>query len=365
MRIAVSGYYGCGNTGDEAVLAGIAASFKKRAGSSAAKITVLSQRPEETERLHGLRAVDRMNMTVVRQLLRQSDLLLSGGGSLLQDTTSLRSVGYYLLVVRLALAARRPAMFYAQGVGPLRRRSARVMTRMVANRVQQITVRDAGSRDLLAAIGVRRPPIEVTADPAFALEPAPRLRAREILADAGVPADRPLIGIAIRPWEVAAPAPETYATMADTLAKETGARPVFLPMQPPGDVEIAERVGAAMRQPHTLVRTPLTPSEAVAVVGEMAGLVAMRLHALIFGAMGAVPMVALCYDPKVPALMERLGQKERALPLSDMEPAHAAGSLVGAIAEGDRLRQALGERARELTEMALANVDRALALRRP
>src|SRR5579872_2840845 len=144
-RIAVSGYYGCGNTGDEAVLAGIIESFARRGAAGRAEITVLSADPDDTRQRHRLPAVDRMSMHAVRRTLRTSDLLLSGGGSLLQDTTSLRSLVYYLWIVRLARILGTPVMFYAQGIGPLRRRVSRAMVRVVADRVHYITVRDPGS----------------------------------------------------------------------------------------------------------------------------------------------------------------------------------------------------------------------------
>ena len=172
LRFAVSGYYGCGNAGDEAVLAGIAASFARQAGGLV-RLTVLSQNPDVTTRLHGLEAVDRMNMAQVRAILRDSDLLLSGGGSLLQDTTSARSLLYYLWIARMARRAGKPVMFYAQGMGPLHRPISRLLVRLTANRAAFLTVRDEPSAQLLKAIGVTNPRLEVTADPAFALTPAP------------------------------------------------------------------------------------------------------------------------------------------------------------------------------------------------
>src|SRR5579863_8848418 len=188
LRIALSGYYGSGNTGDEAVLAGIVESFARRGVAERADLTVLSADPDDTTQRHGLRAVDRMSLRAVREALRTSDLLLSGGGSLLQDTTSLRSLLYYLGVVRLARGGGTPVMFYAQGIGPLRRGVSRILVRRVADRVQYITVRDPGSADLLARIGVRRPPVEVTADPAFALQRTESAeQVREYLLARGVP----------------------------------------------------------------------------------------------------------------------------------------------------------------------------------
>src|SRR5690242_2973453 len=100
IRIAISGYYGCGNTGDEAVLSGILAAFSRHAGVASDRFTVLSQDPQATIDQHGANAVPRMSHTLVRKAMRECDLFLSGGGSLLQDTTSLRSLFYYLWIIR-------------------------------------------------------------------------------------------------------------------------------------------------------------------------------------------------------------------------------------------------------------------------
>lgn len=363
-RIALSGYYGCGNTGDEAVLAGIVESFRRRGGDNAADFTVLSQDPADTERRHGLRAVDRMKLASLRAALRESDLLISGGGSLLQDTTSVRSLLYYLWVVRLALKCGAPVMFYAQGLGPLRRPVSRFLTRVVANRVQCITVRDPGSAALLKTIGVCRPPIEVTADPAFALTPAPPEEVEAALRAAGAPTDgRPLVGIALRPWHATGgPTVADFARMADRVAEQTGAHPVFLPMQPPGDVALSEQVAAAMSRPATVVKGELSPRLALGLVGAMSGVVAMRLHALIFAAVGAVPMAALSYDPKVAQLMAGLEQSEYALDLAEFAADRAADLAVAVVAQSGILRPALRARADAFAERALVNVDRALAV---
>lgn len=365
LRIALSGYYGCGNTGDEAVLAGIVESFARRAGVGRADLTVFSADPTATTRDHGLRAVDRMDLGLLRRTLQESDLLLSGGGSLLQDTTSLRSLVYYLWIVRLALRSKTPVMFYAQGVGPLRRPVARLLTRLVADRVGHITVRDEESAALLRRIGVRKPPIEVTADPAFVLRPEEPERTARRLAEAGVPDDRPLIGIALRPWRPPEPAPAAYARLVERIAQEAGGHPLLLPMQPPGDVALAAQITGLVPGRASLLRAPLSPRAALGIIGALSGLVAMRLHALIFGAIGGVPLVALDYDPKVGQLMRLLGQSERAVGLADFSAEGVAVQMAAALAEGEPLRERLRASAQALAERALVNVDRALALCSP
>jgi polysaccharide pyruvyl transferase CsaB len=170
LRISVSGYYGFKNAGDDAILMALVTTI--RALAPGAEITVLSSSPAETRQLYGVRAVNRWNPFGVIWALLRSDLLLSGGGGLLQDVTGVRSICYYLVVVALALAVGKPVVYYAQGVGPVRTRFGRWLTRIVSNRVDLITVRDQASRDDLLAMGICHPPLVVTADPVLALNPA-------------------------------------------------------------------------------------------------------------------------------------------------------------------------------------------------
>ena len=172
-RLLLSGYYGYGNAGDEAVLAGLVAGFRAVRPAEDLELVALSGSPAETEAAHGIAAADRYKPGALLREIRRADLFLSGGGSLLQDVTSAHGIFYYLGVVRMAQAMGRKTMFIAQGIGPLKRARSRRLVRSVANRLNAVTVRDPGSADLLREIGVTRPPIEVTADPALLLGEAP------------------------------------------------------------------------------------------------------------------------------------------------------------------------------------------------
>ena len=99
-RILISGYYGFGNAGDEAVLAAILASLRRQVPE--AQCDVLSIDPKTTTRLHGIPAYHRARPREVLTALRRCDLFVSGGGSLLQDVTSLNSLLFYLAQIRLA-----------------------------------------------------------------------------------------------------------------------------------------------------------------------------------------------------------------------------------------------------------------------
>ena len=362
QQFAVSGYYGCGNAGDEAVLAGIREALARRAGNGV-RLLALSQNPEATTKLHGIQAADRMNFSELRAAFRASDLLLSGGGSLLQDTTSVRSLLYYLWVARLALHTPIPLMFYAQGIGPLRRAMSRTLVRMVANRAAYITVRDESSARLLTALGVSGPPIEITADPAFALTPAPNEIVASLMQAEGLPTDKPMIGVALRPWGGAGDSPvANYAQLLTELGRQTEAQIVLIPMQAPNDVDFAAQVAEQTDSPDAfpILRGHYPPDVLLGIIGKMQTVVAMRLHALIFAARAGAPPFALAYDPKVEHLMQGLGLEESMENWRGFEPAEVAARVALLANERESRSFALQAQMPLLEQKALRNADCAM-----
>ena len=116
-RIVVSGYYGSKNAGDEAMLA----AMLEVLGDLDPKlhITVISASPADTSARHGVESVSWLSLPSIIKALWRADLLISGGGSLLQNVTSRRSLYYYLAIIFLAVIMRKKVMLYAQGIGPI------------------------------------------------------------------------------------------------------------------------------------------------------------------------------------------------------------------------------------------------------
>jgi polysaccharide pyruvyl transferase WcaK-like protein len=254
-------------------------------------------------------------------------------------------------------------MFYAQGMGPFRRKLSRWLVRLIGNRVSYITVRDPASADLLRSIGVTVPPIEVTADPAFALTPAPEA---EIDACRGLCLtgdDRPRIGVALRPWgsNVAAQTVE-YARLVTALEETCGARVIFIPMQLPGDAEFSQAVARQSGRSFDAIANSCTPAALLGIVGELDAIVAMRLHTLIFAARMAVPPYAMSYDPKVDALMQRLDLADSIAPWTGFTAENCAHRVNQLLKERTERSARLRECGTALENMALRNAEIALSL---
>ena len=239
-KIVVSGYYGSRNAGDEAMLAAMIEVLSEL--DPKLHITVISADPEDTERRHGVKAIPWLGFGAIWSAIREADLVISGGGSLLQNVTSGRSLYYYLSVIFLARLLRKPVMLYAQGIGPVCGRFPRWLMTTVSQKVSQITVRDYGSLKELESLAVTRPPVEVTADPVLAIHPVDHGLGRAILTKHKAAGAKPVVGISVREWCGWQSYKKVIAAATVQIMREFDARVVFLPMQYPEDVKTNRRV---------------------------------------------------------------------------------------------------------------------------
>ena len=306
-RIVVSGYYGSKNAGDEAMLA----AMLEVLGDLDPKlhITVISANPADTAKRHGVEAVSWLDLPGIWRVMRQSDLLISGGGSLLQNVTSRRSLYYYMGIIFLAFMAGLKVMLYAQGIGPILGRVAERAMCWLGNRVDLITVRDEGSLKELERLGICRPVIQCTADPVLAIHPVDRAAGRAIFKAYQADGAKPVVGISVREWQGWTHYKEVLAEVSDRVVRELGARVVFLPMQFPDDVRAARDIAARTKEPCTVLKDEYTTSEFLSLVGNMDLMLGIRLHALIFAGVMGVPMLGISYDPKIDRFLQSIGEE--------------------------------------------------------
>ena len=326
MKIVLSGYYGFDNCGDEAVLLSILHCLRKL--SPDVQVTVLSGNPEKTREIYGVSAVNRWNLaTIVRELVK-ADLLISGGGSLIQDVTSVRSPSYYLGIIRIALFLRKKVMIYAQGIGPLVDEKNRVSAAKVFNRCGAITVRDKASANLLREIGVGKE-LHVTCDPVMALS---RNNVSigivsELLLELGISgADgkkkKPALFVSMRRWKD----DRHFEQVAIVLDEQAAAGwdIILVPAHFPDDVEAIYILREKLKCVPIVVEKCLSAREFLALMLIADRVFSMRLHGLICAFAVGTPMVGLSYDPKVDAFMEQAGCGDYCLSYDDEDLANNA-----------------------------------------
>lgn len=291
MHVVLSGYYGFDNVGDEAILFSIIESLRRL--DTHIDLTVLSNNPESTKMTYNVEAVNRWNLQEIRAVLKTADGLISGGGSLLQDATGLKSIPYYTGIMRMAMMLKRPVFIYAQGMGPIHKSISKFIVRTTLNKVSGITVRDEASHQLLREIGIRKE-IRVVPDPVLSLDGSAFtcdwLRKQNL--------NGPIVIVSVRDWVSEIPFKHFIAQALDKIAKQ-GNSIVFIPMHGEHDVKASESVATLMKEKSIIAPGNLTIGEKISIIGESDLLIGMRLHALIFSAITTTPFIALSYDPKI------------------------------------------------------------------
>jgi len=363
IDVLISGYYGFGNNGDDAVLKSIVDNLK--AERPKLRIVVLSKNPAQTERDYGVSSIFRFNFMRVYTYLGKTRLLISGGGTLLQDLTSTQSLLYYLWVINTAVRGGARTMLYANGLGPIRGEVNRERVRRTVRRIDTVTLRDENSLGELKNFDLKPgAQLAITADAAFSLVPMSPERMTEVTALLGLAGERYFV-ISVRSWKYLARSfDEDMAAFADRVALEHGLTPVFIAMQPENDTEISRRIAARMHTRSRVFEEALTTEQYMSIIAGAAFVAAMRLHVVIYGAKTGTPCIGLVYDPKVAAMMEIMGQTSHTpVEKPDVEALCRFASDIAANRDcisasiTERMHPVL-ERARENTRHALELLDR-------
>ncbi|MFN6324013.1 MAG: polysaccharide pyruvyl transferase CsaB [Aphanizomenon sp.] len=290
MRVLLSGYYGKGNGGDEALLATLLQMLPLDVTP-----VVLSGNPEETHRHYGVECYNRMAFFSVFKALRSCGAFVWGGGSLIQDCTSIISPFYYGGLMALAQVMGLKTVAWGQGIGPLLRSQTRFLAQRNFAGCTQVSVRDIASSRLLSDWSI---PHILAPDPVWALEskPVPEL----------VDLAKPRIAVTLRNHPQLTENRLTNLIQAlVNLQKETQTFILLLPFQKSEDLAIAEKIHTQLKD----VSRVICSEDPQVLKGVFRGVemsIGMRLHSLIMAASEGSRCFALSYDPKVNHLMEDL-----------------------------------------------------------
>ncbi|WP_408955716.1 polysaccharide pyruvyl transferase CsaB [Natroniella sp. ANB-PHB2] len=356
-RIILSGYYGFNNAGDEAILAALIVGLKEVFGE--VEIVVLSANPSWTRDLHGVEAISRTNLAEVIKQLKRANLLISGGGSLLQDVTGMKTIPYYLAVMVLAKLLKVPVFFCAQGVGPINSTFNRKLVRAVLNRVELITVRDQKSKSLLQELGIEKS-IYVTADPVFMLQPANQERVEAILAEEGIDLAQQTVGISIRPW-----GDNSYlnrlAVVLERFAEELEGQLLLIPLHYPVDLEVSRKLKHLMKGEVAMINGDYSPQEVLGLVGQVDLLLGVRLHSLIFATLNKIPLLGIAYDPKIDSFLASL-ELSPVGQIDNLQVEQLSQEIIIKWAKKGLIKRKINKKVDQLAGLARYNLELALML---
>jgi len=314
--VLICGAYGKGNAGDDSILEAIIQQMRHI--DPDIPLYVLSRNPKETRLRYRIGAIHTFSFLQFLCRMKKTKLYINGGGSLIQDVTSTRSLKYYLSNIALAKMTGNKVLMYGCGIGPVSVSKNRKSAGKIIDRyVDHITLRDPHSAQELRDMGVSKPQIKVTADPALLLEPAPTHKIESFLLSQGMTSEKKYAMFVLRPWKNAEEKLPVFAAEAERLYTEKGLIPVFFALEPSRDLQVSRKTASMVSCPSHVISAPHDGHLIVGMMGKMDIVIAMRLHALVFAAGLGVPLVGIVYDPKVSGFLDYLHQ-DRYIDLDDV-----------------------------------------------
>ncbi|MGK7940579.1 MAG: polysaccharide pyruvyl transferase CsaB [Crocosphaera sp.] len=290
MRAVISGYYGKGNGGDEALLMTLLQMLP-----SQVEPIVLSANPRKTQQQYGVKTYPNRSGLAILEALRTSDIFIWGGGSLMQDVTSLRSPIYYAGLMALAQKKGLKTIAWSQGIGPLNNPLNRWLTHQVLLGCNEVSVRDYKSAELLCQWHI---------NPLIAPDPVWALNAKSVPGLADLPAPKVAVNLRRHPCLT----PQRLRVLTQALIdfqKATNTCILLVPFQASQDLEIARSLAQKLPGRCQIIQLE-NPQELKGVFKGVEMTIGMRLHSLIMAASEDCKCFALSYDPKVNYLMEAI-----------------------------------------------------------
>ncbi len=333
-RVMLSGYYGCGNLGDDLLLTVAVeelrtilpgARFLLRDHGADLPLLGPDVIPTGVDAILDDRASSRLSRLTrfiwrIAGLLRQCHWLVFGGGTVFHDTGGLASLTLQWLICHLARVLGVRVAALGVGIGDLRTGTARRLLRGIIARSELFMVRDEAALRQCTNTKAR-----LTADLVFAWQ-------------AMRPADtrpRPdhgslCIGLTVTP----AAGEQTRTALADAIRiwREYGHRVIFLVFQRNAATaddtamaddtavfaDIERRLGAAAMPVE--IRRPGADAAGIAqAFADIDIVCGMRFHGLVLAAMLGSPFVGIVHDNKISEICRHFGM-----------PRHDAASLDGA-----------------------------------
>ena len=354
----ISGYYGYKNSGDESLLYAMIENLKSLKDD--VRLLVLSKDPKETFSTYGVNSINRFNVFKIRKEMKRSKLFIFGGGSLLQDVTSNKSLWYYLTIIKQALSLKLPVMIYANGIGPVNKESNKKKVKNVLDKVETISLRDLNSYYEIKRMGIDMEKVTLTADPALTIKPIDKTETDKILEQEGISPDKKFLGISIRSWGECKPSYwNQLAGGIEQVCRQYELTPLFIPLKYPDDLAISKEIASKIGVESAFLTKTYSAPEIVGIVGNCEMMVAMRLHSLVYASSTGVPAIGLSYDPKVSGFVKYIGVNTT-MGIEGFKAEDFALRAREIMLNKDEIKTALKEKTDELKEKAFENAKLAM-----
>lgn len=299
-EILLCGYYGYGNMGDDALLR--AAKRRAQTAFPDCGLAALTRGGRRDEWRFGMRCVCRLFPWSVCRAIRNARVLVFGGGTLLQDTTSRRSLRYYTFLIGYASRYGVACELWGNGIGPLHEEGSRRAAARALRACRFVGVRDKPSYDLAVSLVGKSAHIVTEDDLALGLLPSREARIR-YLGERYFPRNsQRVITVAVK-GRSSRQTRYALMTMLYALSLE---KPLFvwIVMCPREDQKLTE---AWIKKFGGVLLSGVGASDLSGLLSRCDTVLSMRLHALVFAAAKGVRFVGFGNDPKLVAFCREHG----------------------------------------------------------
>ena len=295
QSVCISGYYGFDNFGDEAVLKVLVRNLKSFKNPPA--VTVFSVSPKKTAEQLGVNSTETFNLKCLIPEILKSSCLISGGGSLLQDSSSALSLLYYLFVIALAEASGRKVFIFAQGIGPVKNPLLKNLMFFLLRRADYITVRDDNSFNLLKSRGINR--ISKCSDPVWNIDVKKNVHQNRI-------------GVQLRKCSISTD--EFIKKLAQNINKYYSDKEIYiLSFQNSYDMEVCRKLKSELYIVNPEIKAQVIPNTSIektlSALASCGAIIAMRYHACLAAVKAGIKLLPVNYDIKVKALADEFNLK--------------------------------------------------------
>ena len=303
-----------------------------------------------------------------------ADIVLNTGGDVLTEDYGF-SFSYFVNLL-FAILLDKPVIICAESIGPFKKGWKLYIVRYVLNWAKLITLREERSLKHLQDIGVDKPPIYVTADVAFILEPASNQRIKEILAKEEIKEYTPLIGISVSKIVSNYGFPELknrkdkyeeyvklMSRVVDYLVDALNATIVLVPhVIGPGDDNddriVADNICKLIKNKDKMIsiENEYTPEELKGIIGQCDLFIGARMHATIASTSMLVPTVAIAYSDKTHGIIGKmLGYEAYVLDVMGLSYDRLISKIDDAWENRDAIKKDLETKIPEIKEKAMLN----------
>lgn len=307
--------------------------------------------------------------------LAKADIIISTGGDVLTEDYGTLSYIFHMLNLFYGLLFKIPVVVCAESIGPFKKKINQVIANYLFNKASLITLRENISKKHLDDLMINKPPIFITNDFAFLLEPASNDRIQSILLEHGIKTrSKPLIGISLSKIishygflnttddnEKYLKYIQLMAQVIDYLTTEFNSNVILVPhvMEPKNDDrDVNKDVYKLVTNKNSckMLEKEYTAEELKGIISKCDIFIGSRMHSTIASTSTIVPTVAIAYSHKTHGIIGGLLKQEKyVIDIKDLTYQNLITVIDDIWNNKDNVKRSLESEMLEIKEKSLVN----------